>query len=160
MNKNLYTLTLKPYRSLGKIGFFLIMFILCMFSFIAGIMFMKQGAWPVFGFFGLDVLLVYICFKINFRKGKEYEVINLTKKELIIKKYGPKELKKIYTFNPNWLKIKILNSNSYSSKIKIISKNKSVTIGSFLRPDERIEIVESLKKAFSKLSRSGQSTIV
>ena len=113
-------------------------------------MFMKKGAWPVFGFFGLDVLLVYICFKINFKKGKEYEIINLTKKELIIKKYGPKKLKKIYTLNPNWLKIKILNHNSYSNRIEIISKNKSITIGSFLRPDERIEIVKLLKKALSK----------
>jgi len=150
MNTNLYSLTLKPYRSLNKLGFFLIMFVLCVFSFITGIIFMKKGAWPVFGFFGLDVLLVYICFKINFRKGKEYEVIHLTKKELIIKKYGPKKLKKIYIFNPNWLNIKILNPNSHSSKIKIISKNKSITIGSFLKPEERIEIVELLKKTLLK----------
>ena len=64
-NKRLYRITLYPYRSLNKTGFFLLMFVLGLFSFIAGIMFMLKGAWPVFGFFGLDVLLVYIFFKIN-----------------------------------------------------------------------------------------------
>ena len=28
-------------------------------SFVWGILFLVLGAWPVFGFFGLDVLLIY-----------------------------------------------------------------------------------------------------
>lgn len=150
MNKNLYSLTLKPYRSLNKLGFFILMLILCIFSFVAGIMFIKIGAWPVFGFFGLDVLLVYICFKINFMSGKKFEVINLTKTNLIIEKYGPKKIEKIYKLNPNWIKIKILNVKNRASKVIIKSKNKSIVIGSFLRPQEKIEIVETLKKALKK----------
>ena len=150
MNKKLYSLTLKPYRSLNALGFFILMFVLCTFSFVAGIMFMKKGAWPVFGFFGLDVLLVYICFKLNFRSGKDFEIIDLTKKELIIRKYGATKLRKMYKLNPNWIKIKILNPKSHLSKLKITSKKKSVIIGSFLRPEERLEIVETLKKALTK----------
>ena len=65
-NKKLYEISLYPYRSLNKTGFFILMFALGFVSFIAGIIFMLKGAWPVFGFFGLDVLLVYIFFKINF----------------------------------------------------------------------------------------------
>ena len=70
-NKQLYEITLYPYRSLNKSGFFILMFILTLISFVAGIIFMLKGAWPVFGFFGLDVLLVYIFFKINFKSGKK-----------------------------------------------------------------------------------------
>ena len=69
--KILYKITLYPYRSLNKLGFFLLMFVLALFSFIAGIIFMLKGAWPVFCFFGLDVLLVYIFFKINYKSGKK-----------------------------------------------------------------------------------------
>ena len=74
--KILYKITLYPYRSLNKLGFFLLMFVLALFSFIAGIIFMLKGAWPVFGFFGLDVFLVYVFFKLSFKSGEEFEVIN------------------------------------------------------------------------------------
>ena len=36
------------------------------------------------------------------------------------------------------------------SKLKISSKNKSVIIGSFLRHQEKIAVVKSLKKALEK----------
>ena len=69
--KILYKITLYPYRSLNKTGFFLLMLALGLISFTAGVIFMLKGAWPVFGFFGLDVLLVYIFFKINFKNEKK-----------------------------------------------------------------------------------------
>ena len=76
----LYKISLYPYRSLSKTGFLILMVSLGLISFVAGVMFMSMGAWPVFGFFGLDVLLVYIFFKLNFRSGKKREIIYLTKR--------------------------------------------------------------------------------
>ena len=34
-----------------------------------------MGAWPVFGFFGLDVLLIYWAFRLNFRAPRATEDI-------------------------------------------------------------------------------------
>ena len=98
MNKNniKYKITLYPYRSLSKTGFFILMFVLGIISFIAGITFMLKGAWPVFGFFGLDVLLVYIFFKINFKSGKKKEIIILTENQLIIEFYNEKKISKTH----------------------------------------------------------------
>ena len=47
-------------------------------SFITGIAFLLKGAWPVFGFFGLDVALLYIAFRLNYRSGRLYETVDLT----------------------------------------------------------------------------------
>ena len=77
---NLHQIILYPHRSLNKIGFLILMFFLTFFSFFAGIMFISIGAWPVFGFFGLDVLLIYIFFKINFNSGKKKRNYNFKKK--------------------------------------------------------------------------------
>ena len=74
-NKKLYEITLYPYRSMNKLGFFILMFTLALISFVAGIMFILIGAWPVFCFFGLDVLLIYIFFKLNFRSGKKKKLL-------------------------------------------------------------------------------------
>ena len=148
--KILYKITLYPYRSLNKLGFFLLMFILALFSFIAGIIFMLKGAWPVFGFFGLDVLLVYIFFKINFESEKKKEIIILTKNQLIIEFYDSKRIIKKHYLEANWLKINLIKLKKEISKLQISSKNKSIVIGSFLRYQEKINVAKSLHRALKK----------
>ena len=63
----LFVARLTPHRSLSRAGFVLVMAVLGAISFAAGMVFLLIGAWPVFGFFGLDVLLVYCAFRANYR---------------------------------------------------------------------------------------------
>ena len=150
-NRNhLHKITLYPHRSLNRTGFFILMFFLTLFSFFAGIMFVSIGAWPVFGFFGLDILLIYVFFKINFNSGKKKEIIILKKNELLIKTYNSRILKKIYKFDPNWIKINLTKLKNKTSTLQISSKNKSIIIGSFLVHQEKINIVKSLSTALKK----------
>ena len=149
-NKRLYEIYLYPYRSLNKTGFFILMFALGLISFIAGIVFMLKGAWPVFGFFGLDVLLVYIFFKINFKSGRKKEIIILTKNQLIIEVYDSKKILKKHYLDANWLKINLTKLKNKMNKLQISSKNKSIIIGSFLGYQEKISVAKSLHKALKK----------
>ena len=126
------------------------MFSLGFISFVAGIIFMIKGAWPVFGFFGLDVLLVYIFFKINFRSGKKKEILILTKNQLIVEFYNSKKISKTYYLDATWLQIHLSKLKNEMSKLKISSKKKSIIVGSFLRHQEKIAVVRSLKKALKK----------
>ena len=54
----LLTATLTPHRSLSRTGFLALMIFLGTVSFAAGVAFLLMGAWPVFGFLGLDVLAI------------------------------------------------------------------------------------------------------
>ena len=51
-------LILAPHRSLTPAGFWAVMGVLIAANFVAGVMFLALGAWPVLGFLGLDVVLV------------------------------------------------------------------------------------------------------
>ena len=73
---------LRPHRSLSRSGFLILMLALGGVSFIAGMAFLLLGAWPVFGFLGLDVLLVYVAFKLNYRSGRLTEAVRLTDEQL------------------------------------------------------------------------------
>ena len=53
-------------------------------SFGTGLMFYLMGAWPVMGFLGLDVLLVYVAFKLNFRALRLYETVDLNGEALTV----------------------------------------------------------------------------
>ena len=65
----LFSALLTPHRSLNRTGFLVLMAFLSVVSFAAGVAFLLMGAWPVFGFFGLDVLVIYWAFQVNFRRA-------------------------------------------------------------------------------------------
>src|SRR5438270_543938 len=82
----LFSALLTPHRSLNRTGFLVLMAFLSLISFAAGVAFLLMGAWPVFGFFGLDVLAIYWAFKINFRRARACEEIRVTPSELRVRR--------------------------------------------------------------------------
>ncbi len=72
----LFSAIVTPHRSLGTLGFVVVMVAVGLVSFAAGLAFLLMGAWPVFGFFGLDVLLVYLAFRANYRAAAAYEEVD------------------------------------------------------------------------------------
>src|SRR3979411_3460873 len=82
----LFSALLTPHRSLNRTGFLVLMGFLSVVSFAAGLAFLLMGAWPVFGFFGLDVLVIYWAFRVNFRNAKASEEIRVTPSELRIRR--------------------------------------------------------------------------
>ena len=64
---HLFSAIITPHRSLSRPVSSLLMTLIGGFSFIGGMFFLLLGAWPVVGFLGLDVLLVYWAFRANYR---------------------------------------------------------------------------------------------
>src|SRR5438045_9266581 len=78
----LFSARVTPHRSLNRTGFLVLMSFIGVVSFVAGIAFWMMGAWPVLGFFGLDVLVIYCAFRISFRSADATEDIVVTPAEL------------------------------------------------------------------------------
>ena len=142
---------LYPHRSLSPKGFLMLMLCIIFVSFSIGAFFMLKGAWPVFGFFGLDVLLVYIAFKVNYHNAKRYEKIRLWKNSLIIKKKSDNGRSITWKFNPYWVRLKMKKSQSRSSDLNLSSHGKTISIGSFLSNQEKEEVANTLSLHLKKL---------
>src|SRR5258705_6916301 len=71
----LFSARLTPHRSLNRTGFLVLMAFLTAVSFAAGVAVLLMGAWPGVGFFGLDVLVIYWAFRVNFRPARGSEGI-------------------------------------------------------------------------------------
>src|SRR5215212_8138751 len=82
----LFSALLTPHRSLSRNGFLVLMTFVIAISFAAGLVFLLMGAWPVFGFFGLDILVIYWAFRINFRHARASEEITVTPSELLVRR--------------------------------------------------------------------------
>ena len=69
---------LTPHRSLSPKGFVILMSVIAGFNFIGGLFFYAIGAWPVVGFMGLDVALIWWAFRANFADARRAEHIEIT----------------------------------------------------------------------------------
>ena len=84
-----FSAVLTPHRSLGPKGFMVLMGAVCAVSFGTGLFFYLLGAWPVVGFMGLDVALIYVAFRLNFRALRLYETVDLTPDALTVTRVAP-----------------------------------------------------------------------
>ena len=138
---------LTPHRSLGRTGFAVLMGALLFGWLATGAFFLASGAWPVFGFFGLDVLLVYVAFRVNYRAARASEEVSVSRTALDIRKVAPSGKSEAHRFNPFWTKFAVARHEEIGiTKMAVEAQGKTVSIGGFLNPRDR----ESFATAFSR----------
>ncbi len=118
-------------------------------SFITGIAFLLKGAWPVFGFFGLDVALLYIAFRLNYRSGRLYETVDLTPEVLTITRVHPSGQQESFDFNPYWVRVQLAEGPQGQTDLRLASHGRYFSFGRFLTDDERRDLSEALSGALS-----------
>lgn len=138
---------LYPNRSLGPRGFLVLMLALIAISFTAGVIFVAIGAWPVFGFFGLDVALLYLAFRLNYRAGRLHEIVALGEDGLSVERRHPDGRCESWSFEPYWLRVAIDGDAETGVALSLSSHGRTVTIGDFLAPEEKIEFAGALQRA-------------
>ena len=138
---------LRPHRSLSPRGFLILMTILGGVSFIAGISFALMGAWPVFGFFGLDVALIYLAFRLNYRSGRLHEVVEIDKDELKVTRCHPSGRQEHFSFNPYWVHVRLLDRGNGRTDLTLQLHDKRLSLGKFLTDEERREVADAVKAA-------------
>jgi uncharacterized membrane protein len=147
----LFDAVLHPHRSLSPRGFTILMLALGTISFAAGCSFIALGAWPVFGFLGLDVALVYFAFQFNYRAARNYELVRLTENALSVARGGPRGIRETHTFQPHWVRIDMDDPPAHESQLRLSSHGRTVTIGSFLTPEERLDLARALMAEIDRL---------
>lgn len=138
---------LRPYRSLGRTGFLVLMTALGVMTVVTGVAFYLMGAWPVTGFFGLDLALVYFAFKLNYRAARLYETVDLTPDRLVWTRVHPSGRRERFDCNPYWARVNLREWPDGKTALRIASQGRMLTLGSFLSDEERRELAEALKVA-------------
>jgi uncharacterized membrane protein len=150
----LFSALLTPHRSLNRTGFLVLMAFLSVVSFAAGFAFWLMGAWPVFGFFGLDVLLIYWAFRVNFRRAKATEEISVTPSELRVRRVSHRGHVVEWVLNPLWVQLDQKTHAEFGiEKLYLVSRGRRVSIASFLGPDEKASFAKALLAALQSAKR-------
>lgn len=143
----LYRSELSPYRSLPPRGFAAVMAVLAGASLILSIGCICLGAWPVTGFFGLDVGLVYLAFRISYRGARLREILRLTQSDMIVERIGIKGETRRWRFEPAWLRLVFEESDPDTNRLWLMSHGKSLALGAFLAPAQRKTLYRELADA-------------
>jgi uncharacterized membrane protein len=150
----IFAAVITPHRSLGATGFLILMLCIGALSFACGIMFLLIGAWPVFGFLGLDVLLIYIAFKANFRAARAYEEVTVTASELTVRKVNQHGKVREWTLNPLWVQLdRIVHEEFGIERLFLVSRGRRLSIAGFLSPDEKASFAQALTAALGEARR-------
>jgi uncharacterized membrane protein len=150
----LFSALLTPHRSLNRTGFIVLMSFLSAVSFAAGVAFWIMGAWPVFGFFGLDVLLIYWAFKVNFRRARATEEIRVTPSELRIRRVSHRGHVVEWVLNPVWVQLdQKVHAEFGIEKLYLVSRGRRVSVASFLGADEKASFAKALLAALQAAKR-------
>ena len=150
----IFTKRLHPYRSLAQMHFRVLMAVLGIANLALGVPFFLLGAWPVLGFCGLDVLVVWLAFRASYRSARAYEDVHLTPLELTIAKVSPSGKARNWQFNPIWVRLERVEHPEFGlQRLALVSRGRSVGVAGFLGPDQKAEFAAELARALAQAQR-------
>ena len=150
----LFDVRLVPHRSLGASQFRVLMGVFALAGTVSSLPFVIAGAWPVGGFMGLDILVVYMAFRANFRAARAYEDISISPLELLLAKVSAKGRRAEWRFHPAWVFVDRVEHQEFGlQRLALRSRGTSVEVAGFLGADAKAVFASALTRALADARR-------
>lgn len=149
-----FTAELTPYRSLGRKGFRIVFLIAGLLSLVHAFVFLVIGAWPIVFFFGLDYLLLFGAFWLNYRSALSREEVSVSRTNVSVRKFTPSGQITEHRFNPFWARFNVARHQEIGIiSMTISGGGRRTDIGSFLNRDDRETFALALSGALATVRR-------
>ena len=150
-NPKTWRATLTPHRSLSRQGFLILMTVIVGLNLTGGLFFYVIGAWPVVGFMGLDVVLVWWAFSANFADARRAEHIEITAHELVLMRLAERQSPQEQRFLRRWVRVELEEDKEREliGSLYLRFRGRRREIASFLGGHERQAFSRALKAALA-----------
>jgi uncharacterized membrane protein len=149
-----FAAVIRPHRSLDRDAFRILLILCGLASLAVSVPFVVLGVWPVAGFVGLDVLALFVAFKVNFRRGRSFEELVLTPIQLHVRHVSHRGTAREWRFNPLWTRIdREVDGEFGLLKLEIASRGETIVIARDLSPPERESLADELGRALASVKR-------
>jgi uncharacterized membrane protein len=150
-NSETIVITLWPYRSLSLPGFRILMAVLSSLMGLIGLGFYLLGAWPVIGFLGLEIFIVWYAFKWNYRSGQLMETVEITPNQVDVTRTDWRGHSKTICLNGIWIKAELDTEGKKKCSLYLRQHALKLEIGAFMPPSEKPSLAAALNEAFTRL---------
>ncbi len=144
-----FSKVLRPHRSSSDRDVKIVSFFVFFLFIPTGTTFLIAGAWPVFGFMGLEVAALVFAIWFNHKIGSAFEAITITDQEFRVSRVDHWGKRSYWSEKPQWLKVRF---DTASKQLIVGVHGRHVVIGKFLLESEREALAEVLKDEVKRLS--------
>ncbi|HYD99242.1 MAG TPA: DUF2244 domain-containing protein [Alphaproteobacteria bacterium] len=148
---------LQQNRSLSMVGAFIVLGVAGAFSFSIAALFASIGAWPVLGFCGLDILLLWLALRHAVKAPKPYETVRLDSRDLRVRRVDAKGRAREWTFQPYWVQVGVQEPNELETHVTLSSHGRTLPVALCLSPPEKRDFAEALKAALRRWREGGRA---
>lgn len=154
VEKELFTERLVPHRSLSQHHARVLIWIFAGACLFTALPFLLLGAWPIAGFMGLDVALLWFAFRASYRSARAYEDVTVTPLELHVAKVSAKGSRADWRFNPSWVRLERQEDEEFGTQsLAVASRGKRLEIATFLGPEAKADFADRLTRALAEARR-------
>ncbi|WP_232631646.1 DUF2244 domain-containing protein [Methylobacterium sp. Leaf118] len=154
MDRPVYSAVIRPHQSLSRDGFRIVMGLCCLVSLVTSIACWRAGFWPIAGFFGLDMLALYVAFQASFRRGRSFEEVMISPLEVSLARVGPRGERREWRFNPLWTKLSRVDDEEFGlRKLTLTSRREHVVVARDASPGEREIVADGLTRALAQVKK-------
>lgn len=153
-DRELFSARLSPHRSLTPAGVRLLLILFAAVSAAVSLPFLLMGAWPVVGFFGLDVLALWWALKLNADAARAYEEVRVTALELSLAQVSARGRRAEWRFHPFWTRLERRADEEFGlMHLDLASRGARVEIARCLGPAEKADFADALSRALAEARR-------
>lgn len=152
--RTLFSAVITPHRSLDPKSFRIMMAVLCAVAALLGLRFLVFGFWPIVAFLCLDVIGLYVAFKISYARARGFEEVTLTPLELLLRRVGHRGDVREWRFNPLWTKLVRETHEEFGlQRLLVVSRGQTIAVGAALSPEERAHFADAFGSALGRAKR-------
>jgi uncharacterized membrane protein len=142
---------IRPHRSLSKHGFHWVIGFVIVWNLIAGCFFVfALHAFPIPIFLGLDVLGVFLAFRLNYRGAGQIERVQISAQEVrVLHQYG-RHARTVWTSPTAFTRVALDGAGEHHARVRLRMSDRAVIVGAALSPPERDDLAAALEAAIGK----------
>ena len=149
-----FEILLKPNSSLtgaARVLFLGSIFFICS---VIGIGFFLAGGTMILPFAGLEIVLVYLAFRLSFNWSNQKQIIILSKEHVEVRVDG---LKEFFTWKEfrSFATFNVIKNDAKDDDLSFRSKGKEIIVGSFLNEEDKSILKDEISRIIQKLNAMG-----
>jgi uncharacterized membrane protein len=144
---------LEPPRSLSPRGYERVMLTMGSASFVLGGGFLLAGAWPITGFLGLEVLLLWALFRLNFRAQAARTYVRITADAVDVRKVDAAGRERHASLPAHFTRVVHDASAPGPFALRLAHAGRAYALGEFLNPEERTSLAVRIRAALDDARR-------
>ena len=154
IERPLYETVIRPHQSLSRDGFRIVMALCCTVSLVTSIVCWRLGFWPIAGFFGLDMLALFVALKVSFRRGRSFEEVAISQLQVVLARVSHRGERHEWRFNPLWTKLTRVEDEEFGLRtLTLISRREHVVVARDASPPQREAVAQGLTRALAQAKK-------